>query len=99
MLERGGVVYGAALNKKFKTEHIRVERIEQLEQLQGVKYVQSDLGNCLEQMAALLQAGKDVLFVGTPCQISAVKNAMDCPNLLTGDLLCQGVPSKKLFVF
>lgn len=99
MIASGGYVCGCTMDAEHRVKHIVIDRAEDIALLQGSKYVQSDLGNCLEQLAALLKAGKNVLFVGTPCQVSAVKNAMDCPNLLTVDLLCHGVPSQKLFDF
>lgn len=93
----GGVVFGCTLDAQHQAKHIVIDSLEDLPLLQGSKYVQSDLGNCLEQLEVLLKQGRQVLFVGTPCQVSAVKNRFNYDNLTTIDLLCHGVPSQKLF--
>ena len=99
ILSDGGFVCGCTIDDEHQVKHIVIDCIDDIPLLQGSKYVQSDLGNCLEQLSLLLKQGKKVLFVGTPCQVSAVKNDFDCPNLITIDLLCHGVPSQKLFDF
>lgn len=95
----GGYVCGCTIDDAHQVKHIVIDRMEDIPLLQGSKYVQSDLGNCLEQLASLIKQGKNVLFVGTPCQVSAVKNQFPSNNLTTVDLLCHGVPSQKLFDF
>jgi coenzyme F420-reducing hydrogenase beta subunit len=46
-----------------------------------------------------LQAGKQVLFCGTPCQVAGLKAWLgkQQDNLFTMDLICHGVPSQKLW--
>ena len=39
----------------------------------GSKYSQSDLGDSLEKANEDINAGRNVLFTGTPCQIAAVR--------------------------
>ena len=99
VISEGGVVCGVTIDENHKVKHIVIEKIEDIHLLQGSKYVQSDLANCLKELSSLLKQGKKVLFTGTPCQVSAVKNTMNCDNLITVDLLCHGVPSQKLFDF
>ena len=95
----GGYVCGCTMDSKYQAKHIVIDRMEDIPLLQGSKYVQSDLSHCLDQLSPLLKQGKNVLFVGTPCQVSAVKNQFHCNNLMTVDLLCHGVPSQKLLDF
>lgn len=100
VLSRGGVVFGCALNKELKAEHIYVETLEDLsERLTGSKYVQSHIGDSYKQVKSFLKQGRKVLFSGTPCQIAGLKNYLrkDYDNLLTIDLICHGVPSPMLF--
>lgn len=101
-LQSGGIVYGAALNETFETEHIRICTPEDLPRLQGVKYIQSRLGDSFSRVATDLNAGKPVLFSGTPCQVAgltAFLTAKKVPTetLLTCDLVCYGVPSPGVF--
>lgn len=95
----GGYVCGCTIDAEHQVKHIVIDCIEDIPLLQGSKYVQSDLGNCLDQLSLLIKQGKKVLFVGTPCQVSAIKNHFPSDNLTTVDLLCHGVPSQKLFDF
>lgn len=94
---QGGYVCACTIDKAHQVKHIIIDSIEDICLLQGSKYVQSDLKNCLEQLSMLLKQNKNVLFVGTPCQVAAIKNRFNCDNLTTVDLLCHGVPSQKLF--
>ena len=98
VIEAGGVVYGASSKFSDKIEHIRVENIEELEFLQGSKYVHSRIGESYSYVKKDLQNGRKVLFIGTPCQIAGLKNFLkvDNENLITVDLICHGVPSQKL---
>lgn len=102
VLSRGGVVYGAALEKDaklvLKAKHIRINTLGELEKLQGSKYVQSDMEGIFPVLAEDLKKGLEVVFSGTPCQISAVKAAFGAQeNLLLIDIICHGVPSQQMF--
>ena len=95
-LDRGGVVFGAAYEHgSWRVVHKRADTYEELEELRGSKYVQSDIGKCFLDVRACLAEGKNVLFSGCPCQIAALRCFLgkDDPNLLLVDLICHGVPS------
>lgn len=101
-LASGGVVFGAALEQEKDTlvaRHRMVSSPEELALLRGSKYVQSSLGNTLNEAKQQLDTGKNVLFSGTPCQIAALYAYLkkDYDNLLTVDLVCHGVPSEQMF--
>ncbi len=97
IIQEGGVVYGCTLTKDCKAQHIRISNIDEIKQLQGSKYVQSDTAAALRQARADLTNGTTVLFSGTPCQIRAVKTiAPKNSHLITIDLVCHGVPSHKI---
>lgn len=102
VLKKGGVVYGAALpleSGKMEPKHLRIDTVERLPELQGSKYVQSAIGDTYAQAKKDLLDGKSVLFSGTPCQIAGLKQYLkkDYENLLTVDIICHGVPSKRFF--
>lgn len=102
VLKNEGIVYGAALpmeNGILEPKHIRVDSLDKLILLQGSKYVQSEIGDTYSQAKQDLMQGKTVLFSGTPCQIAGLKKYLkkDYNNLLTIDIICHGVPSKRLF--
>ncbi len=95
VINLGGVVFGAALNEDFSVGHKCVERIEELGQLKGSKYVQSNIGDAYRQAKKFLDENRLVYFSGTPCQIEGLLTYLkrQYDNLLTQDLICHGVPS------
>lgn len=99
VFERGGVVYGAAFDGEMYLRHVRITEKEQLCDLRGSKYVQSDIANTYVQAKADLKNGLFVYFTGTPCQVQGLKLFLrkDYNNLLTTDLVCHGTPSYKIF--
>ena len=99
-IHHGGVVFGAAMaDDQYSVRHIAVETVEGLAALRGSKYLQSEIGRTYLQARKALQAGREVLFSGTPCQIKGLNtfSQKDCPNLLCVDVICHGVPSPKLW--
>lgn len=98
-VSKGGKVFGAFLDETdWKTKHICVENEDGIERIRNSKYIQSDLGQTFLEVKHLLNEGSNVLYVGTPCQISGLKNYLHKPydNLLTIDLICHGTYSYKL---
>ena len=97
-VRNGGVVYGCALFPGVYVRHIRVDKIEDLERLKSSKYVQSSIIEVIPAIKKDVADGKSVLFVGTPCQVAAVKALykQQPESLYFVDLICHGVPSLKL---
>ena len=96
ILARGGVVFGAAMNGTVVV-HRAIERIEDLEALQGSKYQQGDLSGVYRKAREYLREGRPVLFSGVPCQIAGLYGVLGGrrpDNLLTVDLDCSGFPSQ-----
>ena len=100
ILNEGGVVCGAAFVGSSEVHHIIVSKKEDLQLLQGSKYVQSGIGSIYSEIRNLLDNNITVLFSGTPCQVDALKKLLGkkYSNLLTIDILCHGVPSPAAFV-
>ncbi|MEI0749766.1 polysaccharide pyruvyl transferase family protein, partial [Brachyspira pulli] len=99
ILDIGGYVVGAAYNKKWQVEHIIINNKKDLYKLRYSKYVQSNKNNTFIEIKTLLDQGKTVLFSGCPCEVSGLKNFLmkDYDNLITIDLLCEGVGSPKIW--
>lgn len=95
VLQRNGAVFGAAYNQHFNVVHICAENEEDLTKLRGAKYAQSDLNGVFIRTKQKLDAGQEVLFSGTPCQVAGLKAFLrkDYENLLTVDFVCHSVPS------
>lgn len=96
IIEKGGIVFGAAFDESFNLRHIGVESWEEvINKLCGSKYLQSDIDNTYVQCRHELNLGRHVLFAGTPCQIAGLKKLLgkDYANLIAMDIFCHGVPS------
>lgn len=95
ILQAGGIVYGAGYDNEFKVTHIGIEDVKLLGKLRGAKYSQSDLSSCFQTIKKQLDAERQVLFSGTPCQLAGLKAFLkrDYNNLFCIDFVCHGVPS------
>lgn len=95
IIKQGGVVFGARFDKNWEVEHCYAETLEDLEPLMRSKYVQSRIGNTYKETEQFLKQGRQVLFVGTSCQIAGLKRFIckEYKNLLVVDIVCHGVPS------
>lgn len=100
-VKNGGAVCGAVseiTNNKFAVNHILSDNLADVEKMLGSKYVQSHTESIFRQIKDKLRSGKEILFSGTPCQVSALKTYLgkDYNNLYTVDLICHGVPNTKI---
>lgn len=96
ILEKGGVIYGAAYDNHFRVVHKRATTKIELNDFKGSKYVQSDLTNIFYQIKNDLKNEKIVLFSGTPCQTSGLASYIGNrlrDKLFMVDIVCHGVPS------
>lgn len=94
-LNTGGVVFGAAWTDDLFVKHKYIESIDELDQLRRSKYVQSEIGDSYKNVKKFLEASRNVLFVGTPCQVAGLNNylAKSYDNLITLDFICYNTPS------
>ena len=99
VLKKDGVVFGATYDENMSVYHTGVELTEDLKKLRKSKYVQSQIGNSYQKVKQFLESDKEVLFVGTPCQVIGLYSYLgrEYESLLTADLICGGVPSPKVF--
>lgn len=100
LMEQGYYVCAAILDCDFKVKHIISREKNDLEWMQGSKYVQSDLGDSFRAIKDLLSSGEKVFFCGCPCQVSGLQKyiqSSNCDaNLVTMDFACHGVASQKV---
>ncbi len=100
IITKNGVVYGASFTDGFKqVKHIGITNIEEIQKLQGSKYVQSDTDGIYHDVLKKLNLGVPVLFTGTPCQIAGLKGFLkkEYSNLICIEVICHGVPSPKVW--
>lgn len=99
VLRNGGVVFGAVFDENWEVRHSYIERVEELHRLRGSKYLQSRMESSYKDAQKFLNAGREVLFSGTPCQIAGLRRFLrkDYENLIAVDFICHGVPSPKVW--
>lgn len=99
VIKNGGVVFGARFNENWEVVHDYSETEEGLSAFRGSKYVQSKIGETYKQVEEFLREGREVMFSGTPCQISGLKLFLGkrYENLLTVDVICHGVSSPMIW--
>ena len=95
IITSGGVVFGARFDSNWEVVHDCVESIDALSALRGSKYVQSRIEDTFKKAECCIKEGREVLFCGTPCQISGLKLFLrkEYDNLIAVDFICHGVPS------
>ncbi len=93
-----GIVYGVAYTDNFRgVKYLRATSIEELEPFRGSKYVQAIKGDVYKRVRLDLNSGLKVLFIGLPCEVSAMYHAVSkIDNLYTISLICHGPTSQKV---
>lgn len=96
VLRGGGLVCGAVFDEAFQVCHVLSDEIAPMRKS---KYVQSDMQGIYSSVREALDAGKQVLFTGTPCQCDGVLRYFGSqPEGLTlVALVCRGVQSPGLW--
>ena len=99
IISQGGVVYGCIYDNEFVARHTRVDNLDGISKLNGSKYVQSDFSHIYNMLDTDIKSDKNILIIGTPCQIASAKKYInkDNENIIYVDLIRHGVPSPKLF--
>lgn len=94
----GGCVFGVVWKDKLTATFTKADNMVELEPMRGSKYTQAEPGKIYRDVKTELLKGRQVLFAGTACQVYALKKYLCKPyeNLLTFDIVCHGVPSRKL---
>lgn len=95
-IDNGWLVVGAAFDNHWILSHQFATRLIEIDKIKGSKYLQSDMKTVYGRIVDYLKTGAKMLFIGTPCQVEAVKKFV--PNqykdqLLTCGIICHGVNS------
>lgn len=75
------------------------ESKDSIGQFGGSKYVKSDPSLAYEQCMDALKKGKDMLFIGLPCQVAGIKKYFGGrydDQIVYAELICHGSPSPKV---
>lgn len=99
VLNLEGVVYGCVLTEDFEAIHFRANKKFDRDRMRGSKYIQSKMNDTYKNIKQDLEAGQQVLFSGTSCQVAGLKGYLgrEYKDLLCIDIVCHGVPSPKVW--
>lgn len=96
----GYAVCGAQFDDSFNVIHKLVQSESEIEHFRGSKYLQSSTVGIYAAVVDYLKDGGKVLFIGTPCQVEAVKRYVPLQltdYILTCEIVCHGVNSPKVW--
>lgn len=98
VFDNNTIVYGVCWESRSVAVFDKSNIESAFEKFRKSKYVQAELRNTYSLIKTDLDSGKFVLFVGTPCQASGLKEYLGdtYDNLILVDLICHGVPSSKI---
>ena len=102
IIKERGIVYSTLFNPKTYRVEVANSDLFPLSKFRKSKYVESFSGTTCKLICDELKTGRIVLFCGTPCQVSGLKQFLytlkiDTTKLFTIDFICHGVPSSKCF--
>lgn len=100
VIKNNGIVYSAALDNNMEVCICRITDVAELNKIQGSKYVYSYTKDTFVHVKKELEEGKQVLYIGLPCQIAGLYKYLkteDYPNLITVDIICHGSVSQRLW--
>ena len=111
VIEKGGIVFGAGYLRgdqlrraegapgRLKVGHFGIDHTDELWRFRNSKYVQSVVGFAYPEVKRELKTGREVLFIGTPCQCEGLLCYLDGKpsNLRVADFVCRANPARAVF--
>ena len=95
-IKNNDAVVGAKLGSNFEVIMDITTNYKSIKEFKGSKYVHAIPNDVYSKVKDYLKEDKKILFIGTPCQIAAIKNVIKKQkNLYTVDIVCHGTPSGK----
>jgi coenzyme F420-reducing hydrogenase beta subunit len=100
VISKGGYVSGAKYLPNHLAEHTIINDENNIDILRQSKYVQSEIKFVFKNIKSLLDSGKAVMFVGTPCECGGLIKYLEkkYENLLVVDFICRGSNSPKAYL-
>ena len=97
VMRSGGVVIGCVWKDNFRRAVLSMaDDTPEVVAMMGSKYVKSETGSAYRHALGALNAGRLVLFTGTPCQIAGLTHLVPPTlreRLMAVEIVCHGGPS------
>lgn len=98
VFNKGGCVCGVRYDENMEAVYDIATTYEDALKFRGSKYVRANINGIFEKVEDALKCDKYVVFVGTPCQVNAVKQVFGkYDKLILCDIICHSNPSPKIF--
>ena len=95
-MNEGYYVCAPAFDDKWMLAHHITNDIKDIDSLRGSKYLQSNTTGVYKKLFEVIKEGGKVFFVGTPCQIEAMKTFIPTEmhdQIVSCGIICHGVNS------
>lgn len=100
IIGQGGAVFGAVYGDNYRKVYMtKAETLEEIPPMRGSKYVFCETKETYKEAKEILEAGRKVLYTGTPCEIAGLRTYLgkEYENLLLVDFICHGANSVKAY--
>lgn len=88
------VIYGSVIDENLEVLHMRTTCPSEFDLLYGSKYTTSNISQVFGQIKTDLINEKNVLFIGTPCQVASIDRLITSTeernHLFLVDVICHG---------
>ena len=71
-MDHNTIKFSVPVDKDMRVVCKRATTKQQLQEMRGSKFVQSDLRNVFQDIKKELKEGATILFSGTPCQVAGL---------------------------
>lgn len=97
--QKNGVVVGTCFDENATVITDFAETMEDALRFSGSKYVRRELEGIFPKVKEYLDAGREVLFSGVPCECAGLRAYLkrDYDNLIQCEILCHGGASPKIY--
>ena len=98
IVSQGGFLCGPVFDPDMNVTFKLTTDPSELRRIKDTRYAPNDMGSIHKEIKEKVESNKPVMFIGNPCQIAGVKNFVGKKdNLISIDLLCEGLPSKGVY--
>ena len=102
-LSQGMLCAGVVLDTDQKARFLLTDQLDVLSRFRNSKYTYSDTDGVYKSICQALRQGKEVVFVGLPCQVAGMRQyaeatKCDTKGLYCVDLVCHGTPPPEYLV-
>ncbi len=98
IISREGLICGPLMKSDLNVSMSLTGDLFSMSKIQSCSYAYIDAEDTYKNVKDTIDSGREVLFIGLPCQVQAVKAFIgDSALLFTADIACKGQPSPVIY--